>query len=46
MREGNAQARRRDRAIDLHCQSEETINNIVTIKTERWREREEEGRRV
>lgn len=32
------QAGRRDKAIALHCQSGEAINNCVTIKRERGRE--------
>lgn len=41
-RRRKTQAGRRDKAIDLHCQSGEAINNSVTIKRERervWRAR-------
>lgn len=34
---GKTQASRRDKAIDLHCQSGEAINNSVTIKRETGR---------
>lgn len=37
-RGGKTQAGRRDKAIALHCQSGEAINNSVTIKRERGRE--------
>lgn len=36
-REGKAQPGRRDKAIALYCQSEEAINNSVTIRRERRR---------